>query len=54
MYIRKNWKSRASKAEFTKLRIGFRSKNQIPVLMIWREYWCSGEVVGGEVLFSVG
>jgi len=35
-----------------KLRIGFKSKNQLPLLMIWEEYWHAGEIVDGRVLFN--
>ena len=36
----------------TKIRWGFRSKNQLPWFMVWREYHALGEVVYAKVLFS--
>lgn len=32
--------------------IGFRSKRQLPLVMIWKEYWRGGEVVHADVIFS--
>lgn len=36
----------------TVIRVGFKGRNQLPLLMIWREYWYGGEVVGGDVIFN--
>lgn len=36
----------------TVLRFGFRGKNQLPLFMIWREYWENGEVVYAIVVFN--
>ena len=38
--------------ERSRLRIGFASKNQMPLIMIWREYYKRGKVDYAEVLFS--
>lgn len=35
-----------------KLRFGFKGKNQLPLFMVWREFWQNGEVVHGAVLFN--
>lgn len=37
----------------TRLRIGFKGQNQLPWVMIWREYWECGEVVFARVLFKL-
>lgn len=37
----------------TKIRFGFKGKNQIPLFMLWREYWSGGEVVGATVLILI-
>lgn len=42
------------KLEKKKIRFGFRSKDQMPLFMIWREYWEDNEIVFTEVLFSIG
>jgi hypothetical protein len=36
----------------TRLRFGFKSKHQLPLLMVWREYWHGGDVVHATVLFN--
>ena len=36
----------------TKLRIGFKGRNQLPWVLVWREYWEDGEVVFARVLFK--
>lgn len=36
----------------TRIRWGFKSINQLPLFMIWREYWVNGEVSFAEVIFS--
>ena len=36
----------------TKLRWGFKSRKQLYLFMVWREYWEAGEVVHAVVLFS--
>ena len=36
----------------TKIKWGFKSSRQLPLFMIWKEYWEQGEVVYGEVLFD--
>ncbi len=36
----------------TKVRWGLKSKNQIPLFMVWREFWEDGEVVHANVLFN--
>ncbi len=36
----------------TKIRFGFRSKRQLPLFMIWKEYWECGEVTFASVLFN--
>lgn len=38
--------------ETSKLRIGFKGKNQLPWVLIWREYWRGDEVVFARVLFK--
>lgn len=35
----------------TKIRFGFKGKNQIPLFMIWREYWSCGQVVYADVIY---
>lgn len=35
----------------TKIRFGFKSKNQLPLFMIWKEYIENNEVVHAEVIF---
>lgn len=37
----------------TRLRFGFRSKNQSPLFLVWREWWENGEVVFAHVLFMI-
>jgi hypothetical protein len=37
----------------TKLRFGFRSKKQLPLFMLWREYWEDGVVVFAHEIFSI-
>ncbi len=36
----------------TIIRFGFKSDKQLPLLMVWREFWEQGEVVYAEVIFS--
>ena len=36
----------------TKIRWGFKSRNQLYLFQIWREYWQDGEVVNAKILFS--
>ena len=36
----------------TKMRWGFRGKTQLPLFMVWREFWERGEVVHADVLFN--
>ena len=33
-------------------RWGFKSRNQLPLFMVWEEYWHGGEVAHATVLFS--
>lgn len=35
-----------------RIRFGFKSKNQLPLFMVWREYWHGTEIVFAEVLFN--
>lgn len=35
-----------------KLRCGFRSANQLPAFMVWREWWDGNEVVHADVIFN--
>jgi hypothetical protein len=35
-----------------KIRFGFKGKDQLPLFMVWKEYWEGGEVVFAKVLFS--
>jgi hypothetical protein len=37
----------------TKIRFGFKGKNQLPLFLMWREYWSCGVVVHAEVLFEI-
>jgi hypothetical protein len=37
-----------------RIRITFKGKNQLPWIMVIREYWEDGEVVYAEVLWSLG
>ena len=32
--------------------IGFKSKSQLPLIMIWKEYWGDGEVYDATVIYS--
>lgn len=34
--------------------LGFKSKTQLPLLMVWKEWWRDGEVVHAEVLLCKG
>ena len=36
----------------TKVRWGFRGKTQLPLFMVWREFWERDEVVHADVLFN--
>lgn len=36
----------------TKLRFGFKGKNQLPLFMVWKEWWEDGDVVYAKVLFN--
>lgn len=36
----------------SKTRWGFKSKNQLALFMVWREWWHDGEVIYAEVLFT--
>jgi hypothetical protein len=38
----------------SKIRFGFKGKNQLSWFMVWREYWSKDEVVFAKVLFSIG
>ena len=35
-------------------RFGFKSKMQLPLFMIWREYWKHGDVEFADVWFTTG
>lgn len=50
-----NKKNKKAKNEKTKIRISFKSKNQIPLLMIIREYYnkTTNEIVFAEILFEI-
>lgn len=37
---------------FTKLRWDFWGDNQLPLFMVWREYWEEGKVIHAYVLFN--
>jgi hypothetical protein len=37
----------------TKVRFGFRSKHQMPLFMVWREWRDKGETIHAEVLFMI-
>jgi len=32
--------------------LGFKSKNQLPWVMIWKEWWYEGGIVDARVVFS--
>ena len=32
--------------------LGFKSKTQLPLVMIWREEWADGEVCDARVIYS--
>jgi len=34
--------------------LGFKSKTQLPLLMIWEERWADGEVYDARVIYSTG
>ena len=40
------------KYEQTKIRFGFKGRNQFPLFMIFREYWCRESVVYAKVIFN--
>jgi len=40
--------------EISRITIGFKGKNQSPLLMIIREDWLNGEVVYADCLFTIG
>ena len=48
-------KNKKSKNEFTRIRISFKSKYQIPLFMIVREYYDkkTKEITWAEVLFEI-
>lgn len=37
----------------TRLRFGFKSRNQLPLFMLWREYLYGEEVIYAKVLFVI-
>ena len=39
--------------ETTHIRFGFKSKSQLPLFMVWREYRRGKRVVYAEVLFQI-
>lgn len=52
--MRRSLRPGVRQGETTKLRFGFRSKRQLPIFMVWREYWFNGEVVFASVIFKIG
>lgn len=48
-------KNKKSKFEKTRISISFKSKNQIPLLMVVREYYDkrTNEIVFAEILFEI-
>jgi hypothetical protein len=36
----------------TTIRFGFKGRRQLPLFMVWREYWERGEVIHAAVLFN--
>jgi len=36
----------------TKRRFGFKSKTQLPLFMVWDEFWENGEIVHATVRFN--
>lgn len=34
------------------IRLGLKSRNQVPLFMIWRERWIDGEIVHAWVVFN--
>lgn len=36
----------------TKRRCGFKSRNQLPLFMVWEEYWHADEIEFASVVFS--
>lgn len=40
--------------ETIKYRFGFRGKKQLPLFMVWKEYWVDGKVEFAKVLFMMG
>ena len=38
----------------TKLCFGFRGEIQLPLFMIWREYWHNNQVIFAKTLFTIG
>lgn len=36
----------------TRYGIGFKSKKQLPLIMIWKEWWWDGEVFDAQVIYS--
>ena len=36
----------------TRYGLGFKSKQQLPLIMLWKEWWWNGEVCDAQVLYS--
>jgi len=37
----------------TKIRIGFKNKNQLPLFMVWKEYYENNEMIFAKTLFMI-
>mgnify|MGYP003151546402 CR=1 FL=1 len=37
----------------TRIGIGFKSKTQLPLFMVWREFWDGGDVIYAYVIFKI-
>lgn len=37
---------------YSRIRFGFKGQNQLPLFMIWREFWHNGEVTYAYVIFN--
>lgn len=38
----------------TKIKFGFKSKTQMPLFMVWKEYLENNEVIHAEIKFKIG
>jgi hypothetical protein len=51
--IKKIFRKRLANGEIRVLRFGFKSKNQLPLFLVWHEFWYNNEIVFASVLFKI-